>query len=72
MPCPGPQVTFWMSTSAQPVPIEMQSSPLLIIELYMATDRVFSMWTPSVFGLNAGELMERPSMWTPSQPSNLM
>jgi hypothetical protein len=32
---------------------------------------VFSTWTPSVLGLNAGELTERPSTSTPAQSSNL-
>ncbi|BAS71687.1 Os01g0296166 [Oryza sativa Japonica Group] len=70
MPCPGPQVTFSMWTLSVPAPMETQSSPLETTVLVMRTSEVFSTWMPSVLGLSAGELMDRPSTRTPLQLSN--
>ncbi|KAB8081244.1 hypothetical protein EE612_002267, partial [Oryza sativa] len=61
MPWPCTHVTFSTRTPEQPPPMLTQSSPLLILELRIRTELVFSTWTPSVFGLDAGELTTRPS-----------
>lgn len=46
--------------------------PFAIMESYIPTDFVFSMWIPSVLGLSFGDDMESFSISTSSQPSNFM
>lgn len=57
MPCPGPQPMWSIHMFLVPGPIEMQSSPLLIVLLLMVTPVEYCTWMPSVFGLPLGAMI---------------
>lgn len=51
IPWPGPHATFSIHKLELPGPMEMQSSPVAILELRTVTPEDIWMWIPSVFGL---------------------
>ena len=60
MPCPGPQLTFSIQTLDAPSPIDMQSSPVLMVDPVTVTSLDFWMWIPSVLGLSPGAVIFAP------------
>lgn len=54
IPCPGPQITLWILTLRLPCPMEMQSSPVLMVESTILIPLHRPMWIPSVLGLSPG------------------
>lgn len=46
--------------------------PLEITELWILTELEFSMWMPSVLGLDGGDVIRRELMWTSWHPSNVI
>lgn len=60
IPCPGPHTIFSMSILAVPGPIDIQSSPVPILESTMATLDENWTWMPSVFILFPGAVILIP------------
>lgn len=72
MPCPGPQLMRSIQILVEPAPREIQSSPVLIDELWIVTPLDIWMWMPSVFGLFSGAIMFIPCNVTPVLPKITM
>lgn len=53
-PWPGPHVMVWIHKLDEPGPMDMQSSPVAILELRTVTPEDDSMCMPSVLGLFPG------------------
>ena len=64
IPWPGPHWMPCMETWVDPGPMEMQSSPVPILELVILTKWDDWMWIPSVLGLLASAETLTPSMFT--------
>jgi len=65
MPWPGPQATRSIQMWEFPGPMEMQSSPVLILASYTDTWLDMWRWMPSVLGLSAGASTVTPRTVTP-------
>lgn len=64
IPCPGPHAMFSIHKFWVPEPIEMQSSPVWILEFMMVTPLDCSTWMPSVLGLLLDAVIFSPSTFT--------
>lgn len=82
MPWPGPHLIFSIHTSVEPGPMEMQSSPVLMVDPVIVTKLDIWIWIPSVLGLSPGAVMVAPcsvmpllakmDMWKSSLLTSLM
>lgn len=72
MPWPGLQTTLWIRKFEVPGPIEMQSSPVLIMEFKIWNLDECCTWIPSVFKLFPGAKTFSLSNFTLLHPLNTM
>lgn len=70
IPCPGPQVIPLILMLRLPCPIEMQSSPVLMMESLILMLLLKPRWIPSVLGLLSGAVIVTRSKVILVQPKS--
>jgi hypothetical protein len=70
MPWPGPHLTRSIHKFFVPGPMEMQSSPVLMVDFIIVTSCDNWTWMPSVFGLSPAAMIFTLSTCTFWQPLN--